>query len=279
MRRNKIVIWLINVLIQWCAAAPAPTDCGALSQPSQSATSPPMKYDACGPTIQSPGETDTCNTPVTFGTFPAPYKVFLSNDGSGDDITYENCLPIVLDVCATLTNPQTPVGQWNWTGQGSGCTMGFWLPQYSGSAPVPSLQACKENIYTPLWHIAQSNGGTAQNQATINLATLPNNDQTGAAVNVGYPSYTLTYLPLIQGPSVSLVVCLFAYLTLTSDILISCDSENLALSALEALKCLPLRPPHFATMLMWHYRALDATPDDARQDLLDFPLERATAIV
>ena len=84
--------------------------------------------------------------------------------------------------------------------------MGFWLPQYNGSAPRATLAACKNNIFTPMYNIGRYTGGTAYNQVTVNLAKLPDDYQTGEAVNVGYPSYTLTYLPLVKGPRTPLVV-------------------------------------------------------------------------
>lgn len=185
------------VLLSSCAATP-------LAPPP--AASAPATYDECGPAIQTPGTPDTCNTAVTLRTAPAPYKVLLTNDGSSLNITYRNCLPVILDVCATLTSPLTPVGQWNWSDAGSGCTMGFWLPQYNGSAERPTVGACKNNVFTPMYNIGQIRGGTAYNQVTVNLAKLPDDFQTGEAVNVGYPSYTLTYLPLVAGPQTPLVV-------------------------------------------------------------------------
>lgn len=59
-----------------------------------------------------------------------------------------------------------------------------------------------------MYKIGSIDGGTAYNQVTVNLARLPDDYQyqTGAAVNVGYPSYTLTYLPLLAGPEIPLVV-------------------------------------------------------------------------
>lgn len=192
----RCAIFFFTLLISYCAAAPPPL-------PS---TTPPATYDECGPAVQTLGTPDTCNSPVTLVTAPAEYGALLTNDGSGLNITYENCLPVVLDVCATLTNPLTPTGQWNWTDAGSGCTMGFWLPQYNGSAIRPTVAACENNIFTPMSDIGRINGGTAYNQVTVNLARFPDDYQTGEAVNVGYPSYTLTYLPFIEGKETPLVV-------------------------------------------------------------------------
>lgn len=194
----RYAIFSAILLLSFCTAAPPPS-------PS---IIPAATYDECGPAVQTFGTPDTCNTAVTLVTAPAQYGALLTNDGSGLNITYENCLPVILDVCAVLTNPLTPVGQWNWSDAGSGCTMGFWLPQYNGSAPRPTVAACENNIFTPMYKIGSIDGGTAYNQVTVNLARLPDDYQyqTGAAVNVGYPSYTLTYLPLLAGPEIPLVV-------------------------------------------------------------------------
>ena len=82
--------------------------------------------------------------------------------------------------------------------------MGFWLPQYNGSAPTPTYAACVNNIYTPMYEIGLNYGGTAYNQVAVNIKALPDNYQTGEAVDVGYPSYTITYLPLQRGPETPL---------------------------------------------------------------------------
>ncbi len=82
--------------------------------------------------------------------------------------------------------------------------MGFWLPEYNGSAPRPTYNDCMNNIYAPMYNIGLNYGGTAYNQVTVNVRSLPDNVQNGSQVDVGYPSYTITYLPLIQGPETPL---------------------------------------------------------------------------
>ena len=82
--------------------------------------------------------------------------------------------------------------------------MGFWLPQYNGSAPVPTYESCIDDIFSPMYNLGLNYGGTAYNQVTVNLRTLPNDYQTGTQVDVGYPSYTISYLPLIRGPETPL---------------------------------------------------------------------------
>ncbi|MCJ1450153.1 hypothetical protein MMC28_000482 [Mycoblastus sanguinarius] len=163
-----------------------------LSPTSQS----PLPLDNCGPTIQDPNTPDTCTHAITLAQSPTPYGALLTNDGSGLEITYENCFPTILDVCSVLTDPTTPRGAWNWTDAGSGCVMGFWLPQYAGSAPVPTVDACRNNIYLPMYDIGRYTGGTAYNQVSVNLARLPDDYQNGEAVDVGYASYTISYLPM-----------------------------------------------------------------------------------
>ena len=163
--------------------------------------------DPCGPVIQiQDGLTpnNTCNRTVSLVTAPAPYGAMLTNDGSGNNITWENCVTVVYDACAAMTDPSAPTGKWNWTDPGSGCVMGFWLPQYNGSAPVPTYDVCFNNIYTPMAAIGADFGGAAINQVAVNVKLMPNNYETGEAVNVGYPSYTITHWPLQQGPQTPL---------------------------------------------------------------------------
>ena len=159
-----------------------------------------LPFDSCGPLVQdTTTPSDTCNRTLDLVTAPAVFGALLLNDGSGLNVTWENCLPVIFDVCASINASSTPVGRWNWTDPGSGCGMGFWRPQYAGSAPRPSHQTCIDNIYTAMYHIGWQYGGTAYNQVVVNLKQLPDDYETGEAVNVGYPSYTITYLPLISG--------------------------------------------------------------------------------
>lgn len=162
-------------------------------------------FDACGPLVQdSLTPSDTCNRNITLGAAPSAYGALLLNDGSGLTIPWDNCLPVLFDVCAAINASSVPVGRWNWTDPGSECVMGFWLPQYAGSAPKPTYDACMDNIYTPMYMIGMINGGTAYNQVTVNLKQLPDDYETGEAVDVGYPSYSITYLPLQRGPETPL---------------------------------------------------------------------------
>ena len=169
--------------------------------PSPSAASGPK--DPCGPQVQDRLDptipNDTCTANITFSPVPATYGATLLNDGSGLYINYENCYPVVLDVCAALTSPLTPHGVWNWTGVGSECTMGFWLPIYPGAAPLKTVSACENEIYRPMVNIGEQMGGTAYNQVVVNLVNLPDDSQNGTQVSAGYPSYTITYLPLQNG--------------------------------------------------------------------------------
>lgn len=156
--------------------------------------------DPCGPAIQGPNlPKNTCNHTIDRVTAPSIYGALLSNDGTGLEITWYNCIPVVYDVCTAFNASDTPVGVWNWTDPGSGCVMGFWLPPYNGSAPKPSYEACMDNIYIPMFNIGMDYGGTAYNQVTVNIVRMPDDYQTGMQVDAGYPSYTITYMPLQQG--------------------------------------------------------------------------------
>ena len=159
--------------------------------------------DPCGPVVQDVLDptipNDTCTAKISFSPSPATYGASLLNDGSGLDINYYNCYPVILDVCAALTDPRTPRGAWNWTDVGSECVMGFWLPEYAGAAPIKTVDACEKQVFTPMYKIGRNMGGTAYNQVVVNLRVLPDDTQTGQQVSAGYPSYTITYLPLIKG--------------------------------------------------------------------------------
>lgn len=166
---------------------------------------PTHAFDPCGPLVQDAiTPNDTCNRAVTLVTAPSAYGALLMNDGSGLNITWDNCNTVIFDACAAINDSATPVGQWNWTDPGSECVMGFWLPQYNGSAPKPTYAACMDNIYTPMYQIGLNYGGLAYNQVVVNLKQLPDDYETGEAVDVGYPSYTITYLPLQRGPETPL---------------------------------------------------------------------------
>ena len=166
---------------------------------------PTHSFDPCGPLVQDPSTpSDTCDRAITLATAPSAYGALLLNDGSGRNVTWDNCLPVIYDACAAINTSSTPVGKWNWIDPGSECVMGFWLPQYNGSAPTPTYAACVNNIYTPMFEIGLNYGGTAYNQVAVNIKALPDDYQTGEAVDVGYPSYTITYLPLQRGPETPL---------------------------------------------------------------------------
>ena len=160
----------------------------------------PIPHDACGPLIQDPDTPDTCNQAVRYVKTPNQYGAVLTNDGSGFDVAWDNCYPVVYDVCTMIADPDQPTGAWNWTGAGSGCSMGFWLSEYQGAAPLPTSKACYNNIYMAMVNIGKKMGGTAYNQVTVNLATLPDNTRNGSQINVGYPSYTISYLPMQSAP-------------------------------------------------------------------------------
>lgn len=157
--------------------------------------------DPCGPVKQQGPDIpkNTCNRTIDRVTRPSVYGASLLNDGTGLEITWYNCIPVVYDVCAAFNASDVPLGVWNWTDAGSRCVMGFWIPPYPGTAPKPSYEACMDNIYTPMFNIGMDYGGTAYNQVTVNIVTMPDDYQTGSQVDAGYPSYTITYLPLQRG--------------------------------------------------------------------------------
>ncbi|KAL6718636.1 hypothetical protein ACLMJK_002870 [Lecanora helva] len=159
--------------------------------------------DPCGPAVQDRLDptipNDTCKSNITYSPSPATYGATLLNDGSGHEINYDNCYPVVLDVCAAIASIDTPLGVWNWTDVGSECVMGFWLPDLPGAAPRMNVRRCENQVFRPMVDIGEHRGGAAYNQVVVNLRVLPDDSQTGVQVSAGYPSYTISYLPLIKG--------------------------------------------------------------------------------
>lgn len=76
--------------------------------------------------------------------------------------------------------------------------MGFFLPPYEGSAKIPSLRHCAEDIFGAMARLGRRRGD-GFNIMVVNVRKLPDEEQTGEAVNVGYPSYTISGLPLVHG--------------------------------------------------------------------------------
>lgn len=71
--------------------------------------------------------------------------------------------------------------------------MGFWLPNYEGSAkPTKDVDECAKNIFTPLMGFCNPvlTPGL-YNWGLVNVKLVPDYTQTGIQVDAGYPSYIM----------------------------------------------------------------------------------------
>ena len=151
----------------------------------------PSGPDACGPKVPDPRVTDSCDSPVDTVQAPAPYGVQCLNDGTTQQLNESSCAELIPIMC---TNEFQHAGEWVWASQ-KGCSIGSFLPPESlvGAAQWPPQINCEELIYGAMLDACTGSGGNQYNVAAVNLNKLPNNQPggTGAAVNVGYPSYLI----------------------------------------------------------------------------------------
>ena len=167
--------------------ATATDGAGAASNPPAPVQTGP---DACGPKVPDPLVTDSCDSPVEAVNSPHPYGVQCLSDGSNQSLNVTSCSQLIPIMC---TNEFQHAGEWVWATQ-EGCSLGSFLPPESltGAASWPPQLNCEELIYGAMLS-ACTGAGSQYNVAAVNLKTLPDNTEkgTGAAVNVGYPSYLI----------------------------------------------------------------------------------------
>lgn len=181
----------------------------------------PIVTDPCGPAVQDTYTPPTCNddggtSSTDFNNIndlgydpsiviqvatPAPYGVMcLNSSTSPATIKTKNCDLTTTDICKKIQSKYSPRGRWIWSAVGgAGCAMGYWLPQYNGSAPPPDTTRCEEGIYGTMLDRCTSledNYFGVSNIAAVNLRQLPSTNGTGMQANVGYPSYIIAPAPI-----------------------------------------------------------------------------------
>ena len=175
----------------------------------------PVNGDPCGPAIQdTPNYPNTCAVAPVLVESPQPYGINCSAvipiTSSYTTVAWENCSASLENICTKALDPRTRKNHWIWSNLAEGCVLGFFLPPYRGSALLQNYTRCTE-IFTAMSDSC-STTVPPSNLAGVNLRNNPgfppNTDShgnkpagwylfTGDAVNVGYPSYLLTYtLPI-----------------------------------------------------------------------------------
>ena len=168
--------------------------------------------DPCGPAVQSnPNYPNTCNLRPTYGQSPSFYGVNCTETYDvqkypATGVQWSTCAQSLISICTKMEDPRTITGKWIYSMLATGCALGFFLPPYQGSAPRPSTARCQAIFSAMVDSCTQQ----TSNSASINLWALPGFDETyfqpggngqqwpshdinatGAAVNVGYPSYII----------------------------------------------------------------------------------------
>lgn len=198
------------------------TDYGADLVPTGSLSEyAPASSDPCGPKVQDGHTPPTCDTSLNSTADldsidglsydysyvyptedPAPYGVQCINSTStAAAINSNSCKVTIFDICNKINSKYSPKAKWVWsTLGGPGCAIGYYLPPYNGSAPVPLKKRCQEGIYGGMLDICVTQPAFFEfglsNLMAVNIKSLPSGSDTGAAVNVGYPSYIIAPAPL-----------------------------------------------------------------------------------
>ena len=177
----------------------------------------PVNGDPCGPQIQdNPNYPNTCSVAPALVQSPQPYGInctAIYTVSGPQSIALENCAASYESACRKALDPRTRTNTWIWTMLAEQCALGFFLPPYQGSAQLLNGTRCIE-IFTAMANTC-STSVPPSNYGSVNLRTLPglpptttidgqpaydgypSNDMffTGNAVNVGYPSYAISYVP------------------------------------------------------------------------------------
>ena len=175
----------------------------------------PVNGDPCGPRVQEPNFPDTCSVAPVLVASPQPYGInctAIYKVQGPQAIAWENCSASIQDACTKALDKRTRTGVWIWSELAEQCAIGFFLPPYPGSAQLLNNTRCVE-IFTAM-NDSCSTSVPPSNFGGVNLRTIPGyppsivNGQevydgypssnfmfNGNAVNVGYPSYAITYTP------------------------------------------------------------------------------------
>lgn len=176
----------------------------------------PTNGDPCGPTVQdNPNYPDTCSVAPVLVKSPETYGVnctAVSQVKEYEIVSWGNCSASFQDACTKALDTRTRTGVWIWSELALGCAVAFFLPPYQGAAQLQNNTRCLE-IFTAM-NDSCSTSVPASNFGSVNLRTLPGkppsivNGQAvydgypdsdvlfyGNAVNVGYPSYAISFTP------------------------------------------------------------------------------------
>lgn len=183
----------------------------------------PLQTDPCGPKVQGPDTFPTCDQGATNLTSelgldpsyvyqsdePAYYgAVCMNSTEDKSALNTKSCNVSIVDVCRKINSRYSPKGKWVWSSIGGpGCAVGYWVPAYNGSAPVPDLTRCEQGIYGSMMSLCVTQPDIedfygVSNLVAVNIVDLPSANGTGSQVNVGYPSYIIApqKLPMEAGP-------------------------------------------------------------------------------
>ncbi|MCJ1451169.1 hypothetical protein MMC28_001504 [Mycoblastus sanguinarius] len=161
--------------------------------------------DPCGPASQpTPNPIgDTCNTSIALSNSPSPYGVQCLNNDPNTNISWTACaIETIPAICDQLTDPAVQKGKWIWASATPPdvCWLGFYLPTYAGSAQVPTLDRCVNEIFRPMVGFCNVWDNQGENNlGLVNVKSVPDGSQSGQAVDVGYPSFVLASRELTGG--------------------------------------------------------------------------------
>lgn len=196
-----LCFWLLSfLLLSKTLATPAPIPV-------------PANGDPCGPTVQdNPNYPDTCSVAPVLVKRPQTYGVNCTaiETPTTLSVAWGNCSASFQDACTKALDSRTRTGFWIWSSLADKCAVGFFLPPYPGAAQLHNNTRCIE-IFTAM-NDSCSTSVPASNFGGVNLRTLPGLPPTivngqavydgypqndpffnGDAVNVGYPSFAITY--------------------------------------------------------------------------------------
>ncbi|KAL8688908.1 MAG: hypothetical protein Q9218_005295 [Villophora microphyllina] len=177
-----LTLYLFNYLFNAVShAQPAAATCSLAS------------FDRCGPAQQKPGTPSTCNATVAASQVPTVYGVQCGQDQDlQSSLNYGNCAAASVDICNRLTDPHVKKDRWVWTNPAYiGCAFGFWLPSGNGSdaAFAPNYDRCTNGIFGPLAKLCTN--PSWNNVGSVNVKQMPNETESGQAVDPYYPSYVI----------------------------------------------------------------------------------------
>ena len=182
----------------------------------------PINGDPCGPVVQdNPNYPNTCSVAPALVDSPQPYGINCTTTAEVtgyQTIAWQNCTASYENICTKALDSRTRKGVWIWSELAEQCALGIFLPPYQGAAQLQNFTRCVE-IFTALNNTC-STVVPASNFGGINLRAIPGippssivdgkpvydgsshmdpyHFYNGEAINVGYPSYIIAFLPLVN---------------------------------------------------------------------------------